>query len=77
MKKIVCKIKIKKDVELDKLGDDFYWKIYDTDRGIYWTNNIITIFSNTREIYYDKLTQEVFDCILKLCMEGKTEWIKK
>lgn len=77
MKKIICNLRVKKDVDLSKLGPGFNWETYEPEKGVLWTNGAITVFGSSREIFYERMTQQVFDSIVQLCMEGKVEWIKK
>lgn len=68
MKKLKVKLRLKEDVDLSKYG--FIWKLYESSTGICWTNGLITYYSKTNEIEYDKMTQEVFDSLLYLTSLG-------
>lgn len=70
MQKLSIHAKISPDVKIEDLKN-FNWKYYDSDKGVYLTNGIVTILTKTREITYPKLTQEVLDWILLKCCEGK------
>ena len=73
MKKPVLSIraKIKPDFELDELKRyGFNWVYCDQENGVHWTKGDVTIYSNSREVVYKKLTQEVLNCILLLCCKG-------
>lgn len=77
MKCLKIRAKVKAGIDLDTLGGGFNWTHYEPSKGVYWTNNVIVIYGNTRKVYYEKLTQEVLDCILELCVTGKLEIIKE
>ena len=70
------KVRLKNEIdpeEIQKYG--FSWKTWTPDDGAECTNEHLHIFTKSKKVVCDRMTQSSFDTIIKLAIDGFLEFI--
>lgn len=67
--KLTVKVKLKPGVDLGNVKG-FNWNKYDNEKGVHWSDGLLTIYSFENKVRYETLSQEVLNRIIELCSAG-------